>query len=178
MTGSNQSGVKHPDGTPKCGRPMPRPTKMSVSHKDSQDELKDQLDRYISENELNQSESRNKLIEVVLGISGHFTAQDLIRIVSDVHPQIGTATVYRNLPLLLGAGLIKETLTDDSGLKIYELASRDHHDHLICLDCNQIFEFHDESIERAQDRISKKLGFKPVRHKHVIFAHCEYKKKT
>ena len=115
---------------------------------------------------------------LILEQSEHFTIQDFIKKVSEKYPAIGAATVYRNIPVLVEAGVLKETLTDNSGQKVYELADDEHHDHIVCLDCSHIFEFHDDSIEAAQDRVSLGLRFAPVNHRHVIFAKCQYKKKS
>ena len=38
----------------------------------------------------------------------------------------------------------------DSGKSVFELASKDHHDHLVCLDCGEVIEFHDEIIEATR----------------------------
>jgi Fur family ferric uptake transcriptional regulator len=165
-----------------CGRPGPDSAKRKTKAKKPARELwKDKLKRYFAEKALKQSDARNKLIELVLSETEHFTAQDLIRRVSERHPQIGAATVYRNIPVLLDAGIIEETLTDKAGQKLYEVASSgdgdEHHDHIVCIDCNEIFEFHNDQIERAQEQLTATLKFAPVKHRHVIFAHCGYLKK-
>lgn len=133
----------------------------------------ERLSQYLQSHALNQSESRNKIIEVILSEDRHFNSGDLVKWVQARYPSIGAATVYRNLPLLVNAEILQETLTDDQGQKVYEIADDDHHDHIVCLDCDQIFEFHDEAIEKAQDRVIRAQDFNPVRHRHVIYAHCQ-----
>ena len=159
-----------------CGRAAPsKPKGQKVPFGlPKQKSWQNKLDSYLASNELNQSESRNKLMALLLEQTEHFTIQEFIKKVSEKHPAIGTATVYRNIPILVEVGVLKETLTDNSGQKVYELADDDHHDHIVCLDCNHIFEFHDNGIEAAQDRVSQGLRFAPVKHRHVIFAKCEY----
>jgi Fur family ferric uptake transcriptional regulator len=159
-----------------CGRPAPAKTRSHQS--DFEAFWKEKLEQYLTTKELNQSDSRNKLIEIVLERTGHFTVQELIRWVSEKHPKIGVATIYRNIPVLVDAGFLKETLTNETGQMYYEVAGDDHHDHIVCMDCNEIFEFNDEGIEDAQDRVSKDLGFQPVKHRHVIFAACGYREKN
>jgi Fur family transcriptional regulator, ferric uptake regulator len=158
-----------------CGRSAPRKARAHPSTFESS--WREKLERYLTTKALNQSESRNKLIEIVIQLTGHFTVQELIRWVSEKYPKIGVATVYRNIPILVDAGFLKETLTNDTGQTYYEVAGDDHHDHIVCMDCNEIFEFNDEEIEKAQEQVSKDLGFQPVKHRHVIFAACKYRKK-
>lgn len=172
MTKARTSSTR---SAPPCGRPV---GKSEVPRKGAPDQSwKKKLEEYLASKALNQSESRNQLVEMLFEQSEHFTIQELIKRIGHKYPRIGAATVYRNVPVLLDAGVIKETLTDDEGVRYYEVAGSDHHDHLVCVDCKRIFEFHDDRIERAQDRVSAAMKFAPVKHRHVIFAKCEYKKR-
>lgn len=173
-----------------CGRPVTEDQEISSDQsklnppKDSQKMWpkiwSDKLNHYIALNDLNQSDARNNILTCILMYQNkHFTIQALIKIISDQYPSIGAATVYRNVPLLVEAGLIRETLTDEAGQKYYEIATDsddEHHDHIVCTDCNRIFEFHDDRIEKAQEQVSTSMNFYPVKHRHVIFSSCWYLK--
>jgi Fur family ferric uptake transcriptional regulator len=74
--------------------------------------------------------------------------------------------------------ILKESLMDVQGRVVYERFDEGHHDHIVCLDCGQILEFHDDEIEAQQQKVTKKLRFEEVRHRHVIYARCSYLKKT
>ena len=100
-----------------------------------------------------------------------------MREVQRAYPGIGAATVYRSIKVLCDAKILRETLVDADGRVVYEVFDEDHHDHIVCLDCGAIFEFHDSLIESRQERVAGELAFAPVRHRHVIYARCEYKKK-
>ena len=59
------------------------------------------------------------------------------------------------------------------GTAIYEVKHPDdHHDHLICEDCGKVFEFEEESIEKLQLEIAKKLGFNLSSHRLDLFGQC------
>ena len=152
-----------------CGRPA------QGLHRESAIDWQDRLNQFLAAQELNQSESRNRILEVILKEPGHFSTQQLVQKVAETYPAIGPATVYRNIPVLVESGILTETLTTGDGQKVFEVSSDGHHDHIVCLDCHQIFEFHNEAIETAQDKVTDRLRFKPVRHRHVIYAHCEFK---
>lgn len=156
------------------GRPLPcfdGKRKAAVLQRD----WKKRLSAYLDDKALNQSGARNRIIEIVLAKEGHFSVAELVKRVQEAHPQIGVATVYRSIPVLLGFGLIRETLSGETGQMIYEVADEHHHDHIVCVDCQKIFEFHDSRIESAQEKISQKMGFKPASHRHVIYARCEFR---
>jgi Fur family ferric uptake transcriptional regulator len=160
-----------------CGRIRPSHTP-HVGGKDEQLRLlQERLDGYTKGKGLNSSASRNHILEIIAEQGAHFSPTQLIQKVSLRFPNVGPATVYRNLTLFIEAGVLRQTLTASSGETLYEVETEEHHDHIVCLDCNEIFEFHDESIEKSQDRVASSMKFKPENHWHVIYARCEQLKR-
>jgi len=66
--------------------------------------------------------------------------------------------------------LRKSNLQPDKA--IYELNDGKHHDHLICLDCGRVGEFHDETLELRQKVLSEQMGFELEQHAMVLFGCC------
>jgi Fur family ferric uptake transcriptional regulator len=153
-----------------CGR---KPEAHSHAASPAQREAwRGKLKAHLQSKGLKQSTQRDKIVEQIMAIERHFSAQEMVTRIRSRFPGIGMATVYRTLKLLVEAQILKETLLGSGGQQVYELASDDHHDHIVCLDCGAIFEFHDEAIEETQERVTTKLRFREVRHRHVIYAHC------
>ena len=53
--------------------------------------------------------------------------------------------------------------------------NREHHDHMICEDCGDIFEFVSPDIERLQEEVASRIGFVIRGHRHHIlgqYASC------
>lgn len=136
------------------------------------DRWHDQLRAYLEKEGLKYSDQRWKIAKFILTSTGHFNAQDIVREVVKAYPGIGAATVYRNIKVLCDAQILRETLVDAGGRVIYEPYDEGHHDHIVCLDCGEIFEFHDPKIEAQQEAVTEALGFTEVRHRHVLFARC------
>jgi Fur family ferric uptake transcriptional regulator len=88
-----------------------------------------------------------------------------------INPQIGYATVYRTLILLVEARLAQQRHFS-SGQSLFELAGDEHHDHLICTECGKIFEFENDTIESLQERIAKKFAFRLTSHKMELYGIC------
>jgi Fur family ferric uptake transcriptional regulator len=139
------------------------------------EEWHQQLRTYLAGQNLKYSEQRWKIAELILSTGGHLDAQGVVDRVKKRHPDIGAATVYRNLKVLCDAQILKESLVDPQGRVIYELFDDDHHDHIICLDCGEIFEFHSEKMESLQNGVVREMSFTEVRHRHVVYAKCDYK---
>ena len=121
------------------------------------------------------SEVRDAVARVALEREGHFTVDELVQTlretgVADAHP----ATVYRVVPLLVEAGLIRETLLSTGEGHRYERAfEREHHDHLICTSCRKVVEFEFEAIEVLQRDVAERFGFRLTGHIHELFGLCK-----
>ncbi|MDR3605862.1 MAG: Fur family transcriptional regulator [Oligoflexia bacterium] len=164
-----------PKKTLPCGRPAApaAPHATSARIAEWQQKLRD----YLTAQGLKYSEQRWKIAELILSIGRHLDAQGLVDRVKKEHPGIGAATVYRNIKVLCDARILKESLTDSNGRVVYELFDDDHHDHIVCLDCGEIFEFHNDQIEALQNSLVRDMKFKQVKHRHVIYVNCEYAQK-
>jgi len=85
---------------------------------------------------------------------------------------IGQATVYRTLKILSGSGIAKEVDFGD-GVTRYELQSGDdHHDHLICEVCGRNEEVLDQTIEKLQEEVAARHGYRLTRHKMYLYGVC------
>lgn len=169
--------VSRPKKLP-CGRALTGPLSEETPELSAQSraDISLKLERLVQMKGLNRSEVRDKLLEAILQCEGHFTGPELIQQVHNLFPGIGAATIYRNLPIFIEAGVLRESLNDREGQVVYELQGT-HHDHIVCLDCHAIIEFHENRIENLQHEVMEQLGFSEVQHRHVVYAHCEMKKK-
>jgi Fur family ferric uptake transcriptional regulator len=136
-----------------------------------------QLKAYLVSQGLKYTKQRWKIAELILSAEGHLDAQALVEQVKKKHRGIGSATVYRSIKVLCDALILRESLTDAQGRVVYERFDEEHHDHIVCLDCSEIFEFHDQKIESQQSALLGEMGFQEVRHRHVVYAHCSFSKR-
>ncbi len=101
----------------------------------------------------------------------HYSAEDVFTALRESGHEIGLATVYRVLSQFEQAGiLIKHNF--EGGQAVFELNTGEHHDHLICINCNKIVEFHDEQLEAGQKAIAEKHGFVLEDHDMVLYGVC------
>ena len=104
----------------------------------------------------------------------HMTAEDVYLQLMQQQLDIGLATVYRVLMQFEQADILKRSHFE-SERAVYELNEGEHHDHLVCLDCGRVEEFHDPDIEALQVKIAKKKGFEIADHALSLYAHCSKK---
>ena len=112
---------------------------------------------------------QRKIIAKVMSESfDHPDVNELYLRVTKLDAKISIATVYRTVKLFEEAGII--TKHDFKGGKArYEQSPDEHHDHLIDINSGDIIEFVDKDIEKLQNEVAKKLGYKLVDHKLELY---------
>ena len=138
---------------------------------------RERLERYSAENKLNISETRDLILELVFKQKKHFSIQDMVGVVRDEHPEIGFATIYRNVALFFEAEILTEAFTNSKGITFYELNREVEHDHVQCLDCNKIFEFRLPKMDLQVRRTVANLAFRSPVTRNVVYAYCDLIKK-
>lgn len=112
---------------------------------------------------------RLKILEILENAEPHhLSAEDVYRKLMESDESIGLATVYRVLTQFEGSGLVERHNFDD-GRAVYELASDEHHDHMVDVDSGKVVEFIDDRIERLQAEIAEKHGYELVDHTMVLY---------
>ena len=102
------------------------------------------------------------------GQSDHPDVDELYNRVIKIDPKISIATVYRTVKLFEETGiLVKHDFK--AGKARYEQLSESHHDHLIDVKTGQIIEFVDSEIEKLQEKVAEKYGYKLVDHKLELY---------
>ena len=113
--------------------------------------------------------SQRKIIAQVLeDTADHPDVEELYTRASKIDPTISIATVYRTVKLFDEAGIL-DKLEFGDGRARYEDAERDHHDHLIDINSGSVIEFVDSDIEKLQEKIANKLGYKLMGHKLELY---------
>ena len=79
--------------------------------------------------------------------------------------------MYRTLRLLVDSGLAEVRQFGD-GVHRFESAASEHHDHIICRDCGQVFEFENEEIENLQQQVAQGRGFEILDHRLELYVRC------
>jgi Fur family ferric uptake transcriptional regulator len=133
-----------------------------------------QLKKIVKEKGLKYTKQREIIFETILNSEDHLNAEELYNIISNNYPteKIGIATVYRALSFLEESGLISSIAMDKDGKK-FEPTTKKHHDHLICVKCNKIIEFLDDTIEKKQEKVAKDNGFKLLNHTMYLYGICK-----
>ena len=107
----------------------------------------------------------------------HLTAEEIYEIVKADFPEIGLATVYRTIQLLVGLDLVESIQLGDGYVR-YEIGKfqgeeTHHHHHLICLECGKIISFRDDLLDELEARIMESASFQVINHEVKLYGYCK-----
>ena len=114
------------------------------------------------------TEQRKTIAKIMSDSQDHPEVDELYRRASKIDSKISIATVYRTVKLFEEAGIVAKH--DFKGGKArYEELNEGHHDHLIDIKTGEIIEFVDDEIEKLQQKVAEKYGYKLVDHKLELY---------
>ena len=125
---------------------------------------------------------RQSILDVLGKTAEHLSAEDIYLSVYKFYPNIGLTTVYRNLELLVGMGLVVK-FEFGHGKAKYELADqysgKGHHHHLVCKKCSKIIDYSDfmkdevQFLKRTEKGLSEKYDFQISDHLIQFYGYCD-----
>ncbi|WP_417481308.1 Fur family transcriptional regulator [Maricaulis sp.] len=130
--------------------------------------MPDRIEKLCVDKGLRMTDQRRVIARVLSDSDDHPDAEELHRRAVAEDPRISLATVYRTVRLFEDAGIIERHDFRD-GRSRYEEVGEDHHDHLIDLKSGEVIEFVNEEIERLQEAVARKLGYKLVDHRMELY---------
>ena len=117
--------------------------------------------KLLKERGLKTTSQRMAILRVLLSQPEcHLTAEEIYDLVKKDWPDIGLATVYRNIQLLSEMNLIDKLNLDDGYVR-YEIGepnqkSHHHHHHMICVSCGKFLHFRKICLIISNRRLSRR----------------------
>ena len=100
---------------------------------------------------------RRVILETVLDLDNHPTADQVYDLVAERIPDISRTTVYRNLESLVRMGLITKACHPGRVAR-FDPRLELHH-HLVCLRCNEFIDFEDDDLNGLKIPDTSAFGF-------------------
>ncbi len=113
---------------------------------------------------------RRLIIEIIQEHGGHLNADEIYRLARERHPRVSLSTVYRTLDLLKGFDLIK-VLQLKGDQRHYEVRTEEHQ-HLVCLGCGRVIEFHCAHCEEVDRGLALRHGFEITTSRVELLGYC------
>jgi Fur family ferric uptake transcriptional regulator len=115
---------------------------------------------------------RQAIVETFIGCDEHITVEDLHHRVRAIDHTVSAATVYRTINMLVEMGVAAKRHFGGGSASFECNLDKQHHDHLVCVKCGRIQEFHNDRIEELQEEVAEAHGFKLGHHRMELYGTC------
>lgn len=115
------------------------------------------------------TKAREDIIKILCNVR-HYTVDELVNELKKIKDDVNVATVYNNVNFLVQEGIINEYNFNNKN-SVYEI-NIGLHAHLICIDCDKVFNIDVPSFERIKNKVEKDTGYKIINAKLDMFARC------
>ncbi len=130
------------------------------------------FESYLARNGQRLTRGRRIVLSHVLGMEGHFDAEQLVGRIRDTKQKVSRATVYRTLEQIEERNLVKR-VDIGAGRRIFErVSTMNRHEHMHCIRCGKTVEFSDPVIRRRVKAISMQRRFSPATQALEILGMC------
>lgn len=136
---------------------------------------KKELERFselLKKRGLKLTRERKELLEQVLDQKKHFDSDSLYESIKKKGSRIARDTVYRTMPLFLECGVLQKSVGDGRKEYFERTDLKGHHDHMVCITCGTVIEFHSDTLEELQERLAEEYRFELIFHDHRLFGRC------
>ena len=132
----------------------------------------DVLKKLMKKRQFKITPQRLELANWIFRVHDHFTVDDITESFRSQGRKTSTATVYRMIQTMQELGLVIKHDFGRGQFHYEHTHGHKHHDHIICNDCGEIFEFNDSKLEAHKEELALKNHFKMTSHSLHIFGDC------
>ena len=114
------------------------------------------------------TEQRQAISDCIKHAQRPLSVQEILESAQLQVPNMGIATVYRNIKALVKNGWI-QTVELPGEAPRYELADMEHHHHFHCRKCSRVFDIN--ACPSNLDNLAPP-GFTVIEHEIILYGHC------
>lgn len=123
-----------------------------------------------SEHGIAVTHQRQVLYEVMQGMDGHPSPEEIYERVRGIIPAISLATVYKNIHVFVEAGVFREMSVHHGSVRV-EMNGEEHH-HAVCSKCKAVCDIDEKSLGLLTKRKKLPGGFLVERYSVDVIGLC------
>lgn len=127
---------------------------------------------FISQRGLRNTPEREEIIREIFSTHDHFDVDELYLRMREKGSKVSKASIYRNIPLIMECGLIKEVWHENGHMHYEHIYGHAHHCHIRCIRCGKVIEFFEKQLRQIEKRLAEQYDFEIVDHNLDIIGYC------